>query len=57
MKGYRRKVREDKEGGRPLYREAHDGERDRYMGKISASSKWFKNKKSNLVAAETPERV
>ena len=42
VKGFRRKVRESEEGVRPLYREAHEGARDRYLSKISASSKWFK---------------
>ena len=42
VKGFRRKVRESEEGVCSLYREAHEGARDRYLSKISASLKWFK---------------
>ena len=31
-------------GRRPLYREASEGARERYMGKISANSSWFQKK-------------
>ena len=31
-------------GRRPLYREAKDGARERYMGKINASTSWFQGK-------------
>ena len=44
VKGYRRKVEEDATGRRPLYREASEGARERYMGKISANSSWFQKK-------------
>ena len=46
MKGYRRKVEDDVMGRRPLYREAIDGARERYLGRINASSNWFQKKKS-----------
>ena len=36
VKGYRRKVEESENGGRPLYREGHDGARERHMSKIRA---------------------
>ena len=45
VKGYRRKVVEAANGGRPLYREAHEGARERYLSKISAASKWFKKER------------
>ena len=44
VKGYRRKVEEEAMGRRPLYKEASDGARERYLGKISASSSWFQKK-------------
>ena len=40
-------MEEEATGKRPLYREAHDGERDRYYGRISASANWFKRKGTN----------
>ena len=46
VKGFRRKQQLDRVGVRPLYKEAHEGARDRHMAKISASSNWFK--KNNL---------
>ena len=55
VKGYRRRVKEDEEGVRPLYREAKEGERERHMAKTSASSKWFKkraNKEDTLEEME-----
>ena len=42
MKGYRRKVWASENGGTPLYREGHEGARERHMGRISAPSNWFK---------------
>ena len=45
MRGYRRKVEAADNGGIPLYREGHEGARERYLRKVSASSDWFKRKK------------
>ena len=45
VKGFRRKVEEDVTGRRPLYREAKEGEREKHLGRISASAKWFKRRR------------
>ena len=45
VKGFRRKLEEDATRRMPLYREAHDGEKGRYLGMISASANWFKKNK------------
>ena len=48
MCGYRRRVLEDEEGRRPMYREAHVGARERHMSRVTASAKWFKKRKVSL---------
>ena len=46
IRGFRRKLQQDSEGVKPLYREGHVGARERHMSKISASSKWFRKTRS-----------
>ena len=42
VKGFRRKLTLDSEGVKPLYREAHEGARERFMARIGAAANWFK---------------
>ena len=48
MCGYRRRIVEDEERRRPLYREAHIGARERNMSRITAAAKWFKRRRDSL---------
>ena len=48
VKGFRRKLQMDSEGIKPLYREAHVGERERYMSRITASANWFRKQTGSL---------
>ena len=57
MRGYRRKVEEADKGGIPLYREGHEGERERHMWKLKAKANWFnKKKRTNARIVEENEK-